>query len=87
MLVTLDKWYNFEELFSLVSFIAFNRTDIDDFYPSVERIRGLGAKIHLMEQSITDVSSTQLRSDTIKELLPPSIYNYITEKGIYNDQN
>ena len=87
MLVTLDKWYNFEELFSLVSFIAFNRADIDNFYSYLDKMRGLGAKIHLMEQSITDVSSTQLRSDTVKELLPPRIYNYITEKGIYNDQN
>lgn len=85
MLVTLDKWYNWEELFSLVSFIVFNRADIQNFDNHLNKMRGLGAKIHLMEQTITDISSTQLRSDTAKELLPPNIYNYITEKGIYND--
>ncbi len=87
MLISLDRWYNYKELFSLVSFIAFDRADISGFKTSVDKMMGLGAKIYLMNQKITDVSSTDLRNNTIKDLLPTCIYKYITDKGIYDDKN
>lgn len=87
MLSTLDTWYNWKELIKLVSFIAFKRRDYTDFSDAYNRLTKLGADILIVEKEITSVSSTQLRKKLDKELLPINVYNYIVEKGIYNDRN
>lgn len=84
MLSTLDSWCNWQELFSLTDFIAFKRADVLDFDLHYNRIISLGAKVTTIDVNITNVSSTQLRKNLDKNLLPAKVYDYIMQKEIYN---
>ena len=84
MLSTLDTWYNWKELITLTSFIAFKREGLDDFDFAFKRIKHCGADIIVIENKITNISSTKLRKRIDKSLLPKKVYDYIIEKGIYN---
>lgn len=84
MLSTLDTWYNWRELIKLTSFIAFNREGMLDFDNAKKRLTDCGADIIVVENKITKISSTQLRKQINKNLLPEKIYTYIVKKGIYN---
>ena len=84
MLSTLDTWYNWKELITLTSFIAFKREGLDDFDSALKRIKHCGADIIVIENKITNISSTKLRKRIDKSLLPKKVYDYIIEKGIYN---
>ena len=84
MLNTLDKWYNYEELIRETSFIAFERESIEGFNEELQKYKNMGADIVPVFVDIPDVSSTEFRNNLDKSLLPQKIYDYITEKGIYN---
>lgn len=84
MLSTLDKWYNYEELIRETSFIAFERESIEGFNEELQKYKNMGADIVPVFVDIPDVSSTEFRNNLDKSLLPQKIYDYITEKGIYN---
>ncbi len=84
MLVSLDTWYNWQELISLVSFIAFKRADTPDFDTAYKRLTERGANIIAIVDKITNISSTNLRKKIDKDLLPQKVYDYIIKKGIYN---
>ena len=84
MLSTLDTWYNWRELITRTSFIAFKREGLADFDNSFKRLTDYGADITVITNKITDVSSTKLRKKIDKNLLPQKVYDYIIEKGIYN---
>ena len=84
MLSTLDTWYNWQELIKLASFIAFKREGLLDFDNAYNRLTSFGADIFVVNDTITDISSTKLRNKIDKKMLPCKIYNYIVEKGIYN---
>ncbi len=84
MLSTLDIWYSWRELIKLTSFIAFKREGLTDFDDSYERLTNFGANIIVVNDKITDVSSTKLRKKIEKNLLPQKVYDYIIKKGIYN---
>ena len=84
MLSTLDTWYNWKELITLTSFIAFKREGLDDFDSAFKRIKHCGADIIVIENKITNISSTKLRKRIDKSLLPKKVYDYIIKKGIYN---
>lgn len=85
MLATLDRWYNYEKLFKLTNFIAFSRHRLDSFEADISKMRELGAEIIPLDFKITDISSTTLRKNAIKTMLPQKIYEFIKDKGIYND--
>ena len=84
MIATLDTWHNSQTLFRETEFIAFNRADNEDFADDIKDKENLGAKITVIDADITDVSSTDLRKKLVPDLLPPKIYDYIIEKGLYN---
>ncbi len=84
MLSTLDTWYSWKELIKITSFIAFKRKGNTDFDTAYNRLTNYGAEIMVIENEITDISSTKLRQKIDKNLLPPKIYDYIVKKGIYN---
>lgn len=84
MLSTLDTWHNSEELLKEASFTAFLRgTNRFDFEKDIEKMRRLGADIKVMNQEITDISSSVLRKNLDKKYFPQKIYDYIIEKRIY----
>lgn len=85
MLATLDTWYKWQELIKDTAFIVFDRDGIDSFEHHIERMRNYGTEIFVMNKEIIDVSSTELRQSLNKELLPEKVYNYIKNKGIYDD--
>ncbi len=84
MLATLDTWYNWQELISFVSFIAFKRMDAPDFDNAYKRLTECGVNIIAIDDKITNISSTKLRKNIDKDLLPHKVYDYIIKKGIYN---
>ncbi len=84
MIEILDKWYDFENLKNETEFLAFSRNDSKEFQNNVKLMRNKGAKIEIIDTPITDVSSTSLRKNLNKDLLPKGVYEYILEKGIYN---
>ncbi|MBR4973516.1 MAG: nicotinate (nicotinamide) nucleotide adenylyltransferase [Clostridia bacterium] len=90
MLVFFDKWYKYEQLMKEVTFTVFKRTDTDEneFLNCVDRFSKMGMKINVMEEIITNVSSTEIRKDfkSAKALLPTEVFNFLTEKRIYIDR-
>ena len=85
MLATLDSWYKWQELIKDTEFIAFDRDGMDNFEHYIKRMQNLGAEIIAVDKKIISVSSTQLRENLNKNLLPEKVYNYIIKKGIYNE--
>lgn len=84
MIASLDTWHEFDLLKKEVRFIAFNRDNDVNFKNNIIRLENMGADIIVIDNNISSVSSTQLRKEIKKEYLPPKIFEYITEKGVYN---
>ena len=84
MIETLDTWHRFDDLKHLVKFVAFNRGKDKRFLNNVKKMRQMGANILIMDNIITDVSSTQLRNNPNEKLFPKNILNYLRNRGIYN---
>lgn len=84
MVATLNTWYKAETLFELTSFVAFRRGGIADFDKNVELQRGRGAKIRVIDADIPEISSSELRLNMSREMLPEKIADYILKNGVYN---
>lgn len=85
MLTTLDTWYKWQDLLKMTAFIVFSRDGISNFKADLKKMENLGAEIFVAQKEITMVSSTQLRANLSKDLLPKNIYDFIKAKGIYNE--
>lgn len=89
MLVTFNRWYNYKELIKEVSVIAFRRSDIDNslFDKSAMLLKDEGMRLTVKEEIIPSVSSTIVRESfkTAKKLLPLSIFEFLAERGVYNE--
>ncbi|MCQ2478553.1 MAG: nicotinate (nicotinamide) nucleotide adenylyltransferase [Clostridia bacterium] len=84
---TLTSWYDTEYLFKNASFLAFCRSDEKIFNESISDLKAQNVNITVIDKKIPDVSSSKLRKKLNKKLLPERIYDYITEKGLYNEEN
>lgn len=84
MIASLEKWYKYEKLKKMVSFIAFNRDDDPEFNRNISEYVRRGATIFVLNKDITSVSSTEIRQNLDKKLLPDEIYDYIIKTGLYN---
>lgn len=89
MITSLHTWYKADELIKKIGFIAFYRQgESEDFQKAVDSLRKKGADIKVLPDTITEISSSELRKDinsqNSKKLIPEKIYKYIKEKGIYN---
>lgn len=87
MLATLDTWYKWEELIKETSFIAFSRGDEKAFLADFERMTALGANISIIDEKITDVSSTSLRDKLDPDLIPQKVYDYILKHKLYDESS
>ena len=87
MIKTLDSWYRFDELKKLASFIAVNRGNSKSFLSDVERLKRSGADITVLNDRVTEISSTELRNNIKREFLPEKVWEYVNKRGIYKQQN
>ena len=89
MLATFDLWYKYEELIKMIDFIAFKRsdTDLNLFNNKAESLKNKGMRLKIMEQIISEVSSSSIRNNfsTAKLYLPQKIFNFLSERGIYSE--
>lgn len=85
MIATLDQWKSWQDLIKETSFIAFSRIGTPDFENHVERMRNLGAHIHIIDREITEISSSSLRQKLNRAMLPEKVYSYIIKRNIYNE--
>jgi nicotinate-nucleotide adenylyltransferase len=91
MLLMLEKWYKADEMLREFSFIAARRPGggENDFALCAERLReSYGARVILMDNPLTDVSSSEIRARvregrSIEGLVPASVGKYIYENGLY----
>ncbi|MBO4734357.1 MAG: hypothetical protein J5662_07770, partial [Clostridia bacterium] len=83
MVKSLDTWYNFDELKKIASFAAFCRGGDKEFENDVARMRKLGAEILVFDNTITEISSTELRENIKPEFLPEKVYDYANKRRIY----
>ena len=91
MLVYFEKWYKYEELIKMMSFIAFRRTDTDNyvFDLCVQKFTEKGMKIRVKNENISDISSSEIRKDFLnsKKYLPENIYKFLAERGEYSGKD
>ena len=87
MLATLDTWHRWEELIKETSFIAFSRGDEKSFLADFERMSSLGANILMLDDKITDVSSTSLRDKLDPNLVTQKVYDYILKHKLYDENS
>lgn len=89
MIATFTTWYRYLDILKLCGIIAVRRKGIDDlqFDNAVEELRLKGGNIEVIEASLPEVSSTELRealqNGEKTEQTIESIAQYIAEKGLY----
>ncbi len=85
------KWKEPEEIFKLCKFIAVKRPGEDDavYEKNVQTARAAGAEIErfesagLIEASSTEIRERVFRGESISEITPPAVEEYIREKNLY----
>lgn len=79
MVEYLPKWYKIKELIELVSFVAVNRPSysLETTYPVIN------VHIPMIEISSTAIRHRLASGETVKYLMPDSVYTYIKENRLY----
>jgi nicotinate-nucleotide adenylyltransferase len=91
VLAELVTWKSYEKVFSMCEFIAVRRPCFkEETFPGLlGHLRNdLGAKIHVTDAPLIDISSTAVREkarrgSSIKYLVPENVEKYILENGLY----
>ncbi len=90
MFLCIDTWKRYEEILKEVSVAVFYRGDkgeIDQIACKKRRLEELGASVHVVENPVTEISSTQLRRMLVfrcaSPFLPKSVESYIRQHGLY----
>ena len=96
MFFSLDKWYRYEELFGLCTFVAAKRSESDMTAEADEKLRALrdsfiktyGAEIDIADMGFLDISSTRLRDmirngGDVSDYISPDVMRFIEENGLY----
>jgi nicotinate-nucleotide adenylyltransferase len=93
MFLTLSSWYKAEEIFKLAQIVLMRREQNDSIglkinAKKLEYIERYGAKIHIVDVSPLEISSTGLREKirsgvSITGLVPDNIIKYIKENNLY----
>lgn len=94
MFLTLDKWKGFAEISKLASLCACSRKpgELTALREKGKQLESLyGARCHVEDNPVTDVSSTQVRAvlsagGDASALLPPLVWDYIKKNGLYTTQ-
>ena len=92
MMLTLDRWREYEEIFRLTSIVCMRRYDTDGVAlteKKTEYEEKYGARVSFIMTPPIPVSSTEIRemikngSDSVKKYLHPDVIEFIGEKGLY----
>lgn len=92
MLITIEQWYNYKEIFALAVLCAGSRdkNEYEKLKEYAEKLEKDGANVIIEDIKPIIISSTQIRRrlstgrDT-ENMLPDKVYNYIKRKGLYNN--
>ncbi len=92
MLLTLDSWHEPEVIFALADIVCVARENDAAVRIALEEKASLyrerfGARVHILEISAVELSSSEIRADipkgsTWEGKLSPSVVSYIKEKGL-----
>ncbi len=87
MLFYFRKWYKYQELFELATFIVFARENDSDsaILEEIESLTAQGGKFQYIKSDETVISSSDIR-ENIKEnrdFLTEEVFSYIEENGLY----
>lgn len=87
MAITLDSWHRYDELKKLCTFLVINRpgTDRKKLREYLENLVKNGAKVVTLDCDTDNVSSTNVRQSDNGLHLTEEVYNYIKEKGLYEN--
>lgn len=89
----MHTWKNAEELFKLTDLIVVNRGILEEgMKDEIKDKEKCGASINLVEIPDIGISSTDIRKrifigEGIRYLVPDNVFEYITKKGLYVDDN
>lgn len=89
MLFTLPTWREFKEVVKLCDFVVAGRPGQVSCEGEMRRLtQEYGARIHFLDFSGPDVSSTQVRARSAKRepilgMVPPRVEEYIRRRGLY----
>ena len=87
----IDTWMNAEELLTNYAYIIGTRPGYrqDEYREAVQRItETYGTEVISMNKTELDISATEIREKIaagkpVDHLMPPEVYRYITEHGLY----
>ncbi|WP_028549176.1 nicotinate-nucleotide adenylyltransferase [Paenibacillus sp. UNC451MF] len=86
MVQYLPKWYKFDELVQLISFIGLQRPgyelDVEQLPEQVKQAVSI-ASMPLMELSSTYIRERVAAGKSIRYMVPDHVHDYIEESGIY----
>ena len=90
MFLTLQQWRNPQIILENADIGVFYRGDRNEktqIAEQAEKLRALGATVHLIENPVTQISSTVLRSllvfGSAGDYLPAGVEDYIRQEGLY----
>lgn len=78
-----EKWKNYRYLLENVTLVVADRSG-RDISGDIEHLFEIsGRRPLLLGNGVIELSSTELRKNIKKELLPENVYEYIVERGLY----
>jgi nicotinate-nucleotide adenylyltransferase len=93
MLLYLEHWYRYEDLFKMCAFAAAfrnnDKTEREKIFNLCGKFKNLGAEIETLDNEPFEISSTELREKmknnnlNLEEYISPAVLDYIREKKIY----
>lgn len=89
MLVSFNKWKDYEQILKKCTLITFKRVGISsfDYFKEINKLKELGSDIISIETEISDVSSTQIRNELKNNIdslfLDSAVKKYIIANNLY----
>ena len=82
-LLIFQKWVNFEYILKNCTLCVALRSQADITEVKAKLEQKYNADIKVLSYTPTIISSTILRENVLTEYVPPRVYDYIREKGLY----
>ena len=89
MFLTLKTWYKYDELIKLTAFCALPRKEgVNELKKYAEIVENDGGKCIVIDETVTDISSTEIRQRLIKnedisQFVPDKVCEYIENNNLF----